>query len=205
MEQINKPSFEKLVDWLEGRLSAPEAEQVAAQVAADETLQTDVAWLQTFHQRRQQIIFAAPPANLRTELGRRFAAHTAENRPPTLWERLTAVLKFDSYTQLAAAAVRSLPSHERQLVYSTNRADVALTIQTNFPDRLFQLYGQVLPIQDETAGSLSAQLVQHQQERWFTMTDEVGEFVLEKIPAGEYELVIGNDQFQIIVPLQLAL
>lgn len=205
MKQQNKPSFEKLADWIDGRLSAPEAEQVAAQVSADETLQADVNWLRAFHQRRQHTIFVAPPANLRAELNRRFVAYTAENRSPTLWERLTAILKFDSDAHPITAAVRSLSNNERQLVYSTSRADIALTIQLQTHDKLFQLYGQVLPMPGGTADSLTVQMVHHNQERWFTLTDEAGEFVLEKIPVGEYELVIGDDQYQIIVPLQITL
>lgn len=205
MERKNKPSFEKLADWIEGRLSSQEAEAIATQVAADETLQADVAWLRTFHQNRQQTVFAAPPANLRSELNRQFAAYAAANRPTTLWERITAVLKFDSQTQPTAVGVRSSSATERQLVYTTSHADVALTIQLQTLDKTFQLFGQVLPTHTDTLDTFSVQLFQYNQERIFTTTDEGGEFVLEEMPGGHYDLAIGNDQYQILIPLQLAL
>ena len=201
----DKPSFPQLVDWIEGRLSLAEDELVAAQVAADETLQAEVAWIRTFHQTRNDLAWQAPPAEMRTQLSRRFAAFVAENRPPGLGQRLTAALKFDSQVHAAVSSMRtSLAASERQLVYSTSYADVALTIQSSAPAKSYNLFGQILPAAVEMDTGCSIQLFQGGQERAFVVVAEVGEFVFEEILEGEYELAIRSDQYEIVIPLQLA-
>jgi hypothetical protein len=205
MKQDSKLSFEKVVDWLEGRLPEKEAQEITARIAADPALQADVAWLRAFHQASQDITFEAPPATVRAQLSRRFAAYRAENRPPTWWERLTAVLKFDSHLQPATAGARSVTPTERQLVYTTAQADVALTIQLQTPGQTFNLFGQILPTQSDTPDLFTVHLLRQDHEFGFTATDEVGEFVLEQMPAGHYDLAINSDRYQILIPLQLSL
>lgn len=201
----NKPNFAQLVDWLEGQLSPVEAEQVRAQVAADENLQAEVAWIRTFHQTRADLAWEAPPAKVRVDLSRRFAALAAEKRPPDLWQRLTAALKFDSQLQPNAAGVRSSSSAtERQLVYSAAYADVALTIQALTLAKSCNVFGQILPTAAEMESSHSIQLWQDGQERAFVVAADVGEFVFEEMPEGEYELVIRSDRYEIVIPLRLA-
>lgn len=199
-----KLSFAQLVDWMEGRLPAAAAAQVAAQVAANPALQADVAWLQTFHQISDQTTWEAPPTEVRADLSRRFAAYAAENRAPTWWERLTAVLKFDSQTQPMAAGIRSAAAAERQLIYSTPYADVALTIQQRPATQAFTIWGHVLPLAAPAPDVYSVQLRQDETERGFTAADELGEFVFANLPGGEYELAIQHDQYEILVPLRLS-
>lgn len=202
----NKLNFEKLVDWVEGRLSNTEAEQVSEQIAADKALQADVDWIRTFHKVSDQTVWEAPPVEVRGYLSNRFAAYAAQNRPPTLWERLVATLKYDSQLQLATAGFRSAASPtERQLVYQTDRADVALTIQQHPPDELFSIMGHILPIVTPTPNLYSVQLLQGAFERGFTATDEIGEFVFEGLPKGVYELAIHHDQYEMVISLQLTL
>lgn len=196
--------FAQLVDWIEGRLPAEAAAQVASQVAADPDLQADVAWLQTFHQISHQTTWEAPPTAVRADLSRRFAAYVAENRPPTWWEQLTAVLKFDSRTQPLAAGIRSAAAAEHQLIYSTPYADVALTIQQRPATQAFTILGHILPTAAPTPDLYSIQLRQDETERGFTAADELGEFVFANLPGGEYELAIQHDQYEILVPLQLS-
>lgn len=201
----DKLSFAKLVDWIEGRLSLAEAAQVATLVAADAALQADVAWIKTFHQISDRTVWEAPPNDVRAALSRRFVAYAAENRPPTWWERLTAVLKFDSQTQPLAAGIRAAGSAtDRQLIYSTPYADVALTFQQRPATKAFNILGHVLPTTTPAPDVYSVQLLQDRSERGFTATDEVGEFFFAELPGGEYELAIHNDQVEIIVPLQLS-
>jgi hypothetical protein len=196
--------FAQLLDWLEGRLSAPDAEQVATQVTVSEALGAEVAWIRTFHTISRDVVWEAPPAGFREQLSRRFAAHVAENRPPSLWQRLTAALKFDSLRRPAAIGVRAgAPQSERQLVYSTDYADIALTIQSPASAGRFSLFGQILPTIVELDSAYSIELLEGGQELDFAVATEVGDFVFEVIPHGEYELVIRSDQYEIVIPLHL--
>jgi hypothetical protein len=140
---------------------------------------------------------------VREQLSRRFAAFAAEQRPPGLWQRLSAVLRFDSRLQPGAVGVRAGSTQtERQLVYSTDYADVALTIQSSAPAKRHNLFGQILPTTADIEVAHSIELLEGGRERSFTVTTEVGDFVIEAIPQGEYELVIRSDRYEIVIPLQ---
>jgi len=200
----NKLSFEKLVDWVEGRLSAPEAEEVGAQIATDAALQAEVAWIRTFHQAADQTVFEAPPPEVRATLSRHFADYAVENRPPNLWERIVATLKFDSQMQTIPAGIRAtMLAMERQLVYQTAFADVALTIQLSTPHKKFTVIGQVLVANGPLSEVFSVQLFQEGAEKAFGVTDEGGEFVFEDIPGGLYELAIHSDRHEFVILVTL--
>jgi hypothetical protein len=200
-----KPEFAELVDWIEGRLAPHLAEKVGALVAADAGLQETADWIRSFFQTRTETIWAAPPAETRDNLRRRFAAHTAENRPRGLLKRLTAALTFDSQTQFAAGGTRSAADMtERQVVYSTSYIDVALTLQSPPRSDTFKMFGQILPTSTEAGSDHSVQLFQIGVERAFMVAAEVGEFVFEEILVGEYELVVSSDRYEILIPFRFA-
>jgi hypothetical protein len=93
---------------------------------------------------------------------------------------------------------------DRQLVYSTSYADVALTIQSPAPANSCNLFGQILPTTAEVESSYTVLLLQGGEEKTLAVTAEVGEFLFEEMPEGEYELAIRTDRYEIVIPLQLA-
>lgn len=198
-------SFETLVDWVEGRLPESEAQAVAAQVTTDAYLQADVAWLRTFQRAAQHLVFEAPPPELRATLRRRFAAHAAANRPPTWRETLTAVLKFDSRQRPAGVGARSGATPEWQQLYTTDYADIALTIQPPSAEEGFTLFGQILPQTGDAPEAFQVQLFQAGRESRVARLLEEGEFVLEAVSGGDYELVLSSDPYRIVIPLNLPL
>jgi subtilase family serine protease len=50
----------------------------------------------------------------------------------------------------------------------------------------------------------TVQLLQEGEEKTLAVTAEVGEFLFEEMPEGEYELAIRTDRYEIVIPLQLA-
>jgi hypothetical protein len=198
-----RPEFSELVDWIEGRLAAADADRIATLVTADKGLQETADWIRTFQQTRKEVMWQAPPADMRANLRHRFSVYAAEKRPPNLLQRLKAVLTFDSQVQSAAAGTRSTAAQtERQLVYSATYIDVALTLQSPAQADTFKLFGQILPTSAEAMSDHSVQLFQVGMEQAFAVTAELGEFVFEKIPAGEYELVVSSDQYEILIPFR---
>lgn len=201
----NKLSFEHLLDWVEGRLSAAETEQIAAIVAADATLQEEAAWLHTFRQTATQTRWAEPPAETLKALNRQFAERAAQNRPPSVWERLVATLKFDSQTQPLPTGLRATAlSPERQLMYQTALADVALTIQLPTAHKKYTVLGQILMANSPVSEVFSVQLVQNGAEKAFVVSDEGGEFVFEEVQGGEYEMLIHNDQHEFVILVKIS-
>ncbi len=201
MEQ--RISFETLVDWMEGRLSETEAQVVAAQVTANAALQADVVWLRTFGAAAQRLVFEALPPELRADLRRRFTTQAAANRPASWREKLAVALKFDSRHQATGVGARSRAAAEWQQLYTTDYADIALTIQPPTAEEGFTLFGQILTQTGDAPEAFQVRLFQAGQSRRVARTLEEGEFVLEAVPGGEYELVLNSDEIDIVIPLAL--
>lgn len=204
-EQI---SFERLVDWIEGRLSSEEAAKVAVLVEnADAEMQQTAAWLRTFNRVSQQTTLL-PPENMRQRLVAHFATWAAARKQsqPGLWQRLQAALTFDSGSQLGLAGARNagLETSQRQLIYSSEAGDITLFVQERPFDSHLDLNGQVFPNSAATDGILTVQLLADGQEVEATVTDDLFEFAFTAVPRQSYTLTIRSHQTEIAVnPLDL--
>ncbi len=215
----NHPSFEQLLDWLEGRLSAAAAEAMAAQMAQidEAALQAELAWVQAFSQLRKTIVSEAPPSHIRQKLLQNFAmqlkpkpavapAAPAQGKGGLL-QQLLGSLTFDSHWQLGLAGARgTAPPVARQLIYSSPTAEVALNLHLDVKQKSFTLFGQRLPLDTQSAAGAAVQLLQNEHEIGITMTDDLGEFTFAALQPGEYQLVISADDGDTrITPLPLTL
>ena len=208
-------SFERLVDWIDDRLSEEEAAAIAEQAAtADETTQANITWLRAFAKASNAITLAALPPEVRAELIRRFETYTRQQRQPGLFQRLIASLTLDSGSQFATAGLRSANAQtsQRQLIYSTGMADVALNVQSRLYDKHLDITGQVFPsgeaatIARNSNRAFSVQLLHEAAEFGITVADELGEFAFEAIPPGVYEIILSADQAEILIaPVELNL
>jgi hypothetical protein len=203
MNKSNSPRFSELLDWLEGRLPPDEARTVAERLhAADATTQADLDWLRLFLQASQSVQLASPPPSVRETLKERFTAYAEVRQPPGLFQRLLAALTFDSRAQPATAGLRSVAdeSPQRQLIYTTEAAEIALTVRPTVPDKNFTVTGQIFPIGDTPAHAFSVQLLRDVQEVGLTAADELGEFIFANLPAGDYEMVVSAGQYEVVIP-----
>ena len=210
MKMPKSHSFGRLVDWVEGTLGEEEAAVVAADVAqADDKTQAAVVWLRTFFRASESIVLASPPAKVRDILTRRFEAYAQDRRQPGFLQRLIATLTFDGNRQLVLVGAREvgIQASPRQLVYSTDVADIALSIQPQSADdslrpaqgRLLDVAGQVFPNDDTTPGPFAVQLLQDSTELGLTTTDDLGEFAFTGVPAGTYDIILSNDEAEILI------
>lgn len=198
MPEREEIRFERLADWVEGRLSEEEARAVEEQVAADEATRAEVEWLRAFARMSENIVFAEPPQEVRDELIRRFDAYAEGRRTPGFLERLIANLSFDSGLQ-PAFGVRSGSYQEaaqRQLIYTTDAAEVALNIRPR--DGRLDLDGQVFSADDPA--SFSVQLLSGTDEVGLTATDELGQFGFESVPPGAYQVLVSSGRIEILIP-----
>jgi hypothetical protein len=212
MRKSNSPRFSELLDWLEGQLPADEAQAIAERLQmADQTTQADLAWLRAFLQAHQAIKLASPPPSVREVLKRRFAARAEAQQPPGLFRRWLATLIFDSrpnFGQLAMAGLRSAATEglQRQLIYTTEVAEIALNIHPQPREQRLSVTGQVFPTTDTPADAFSIQLLRDASEASLASTDDLGEFAFNALPAGEYELIVSAGQFEVVIPaIQLQL
>jgi hypothetical protein len=206
MPESQDVEFTRLLDWVEGRLPEGEARTVEEQVAAaDSATRADVAWLRAFARISEETVIASPPSEVREELIERFEAYAEGKRHPGLLQRLVATLTFDSNLRpalgLRAAAV---PEPQRQLVYSTGAADVALHVRPRPHDGHFDLNGQIFPVNSADSGTFGVQLLEGASEVATTATNDLGEFKFEAVSPGVYEVLASNERVEIRVP-QVAL
>ncbi len=205
--QTATPGPAQLMDWLEDRLPAAEAAALAQTVAANPQLRDQAAWLREFLQLSAGVVLADPPAEVRRAASVAFAAYAQSKRPPGILQTLSALLTSDSWQRLSQAGVRNVTLHTtpRQLIYSSDVADVALNVQVQSGGRDIDLDGQIFPLDDSDLAGFVVQLLQDGVELRLTASDAVGKFSLAGLPSGQYELVIAGDQAEIeLGPLELA-
>ncbi|MBV7332651.1 hypothetical protein KFU94_31365 [Chloroflexi bacterium TSY] len=200
-------SFERLMDWLENRLDAEEADQIAQiiQNAGDDP-RDDLDWLQAFQQIRERIILAPLPTAVRSAVDDRFVEYTQQSEQmenkPGFFSRLQGTLTFDSALQPATEGIRSVNAAQmRQLIYSATPLDIAINLQ---PDPRYghtNLLGQLLSNRtDIKLDQFSVQLLQNEREVGITMADELGEFRFDALQSGEYCLYLGGQQSDVELP-----
>ena len=199
--------FGRLVDWLEGRLSADEARAVEKAVdAADGEALADVAWLQRFFRATGEAL-ESPPPELRGSLVEVFEAHARSRQAPGILRRVIAGLAFDSNLQ-PAVGLRAVGGQQarRQLIYHADEFDLALNLLSRDADNDLDIDGQMLPHQDGEIEPFSVQLLHDGSEAALTVTDELGSFAFRGVVPGAYELVFVADGVEIAVsPIDAAL
>lgn len=215
MPERSEINFERLLDYVEGRLPEGEARTVEERLAvADESTLAELEWLRAFARTSDRLVLDRPPSEVREELVRRFSAYAGERREeanreaveePGFFRRVLAALTFDSDTGLAMAGIRSAGGgSSRQLVYSAEVAEIALDVQKRPGNGRLDLYGQVLPTVDESPDLFSVQLLRDDKEVGLTTADELGEFSFEGIDPGTYEIVLSAAQIEfLITPVEL--
>ena len=201
MRDMGKINFERLVDWVEGRLSEEESRVVEEQVAvADEETRAQVEWLHAFARVSEDVVIDSLPQEVREELIRRFDAYAEDRRIPSLLQRLVATLSFDSGLQPAFGARSAAgPEEQRQLVYTTDAADIALNLRPRPRNGHLDLHGQIFPADDADPGSFSVQLLSGSDEVGLTTTDELGEFAFESVSPDAYQILVSGQRVEILI------
>ena len=121
------------------------------------------------------------------------------NREPSRLARVLAALTFDSLTAQPAFGLRSgTTSAGRQLVYSTELADVDLRVSQQSGE--WEIAGQILGA-SELRGKVNLE-----NENFSASTDlnELAEFGFQSVPGGIYTMFVQLPELEIeIPPLQL--
>ncbi len=202
MPKSEDVEFARLLDWVEGRLSEQEARTVAEQVAAaDSATYADVAWVRAFARISEDTVIALPPSRVRDTLIERFEEYAEGKQQPGLLKRLVATLTFDSDLRPAVGLrAGAISESQRQLVYSTDAADVAIIVRPRARDGLVDVYGQILPVDSIDSGVFGVQLLKDASEVATTATNDLGEFTFEAVPPGVYEALAASDRVEIQLP-----
>src|SRR3712207_3773406 len=145
--------FAKLVDWVEGRLSE-EARAVERQVVlGDSAMREEIAWLRAFARINEDTVIALPPPRVRETLSERFEAYAEGRQQPNFLKRLVARLTFDSGLESALGWRSTSPELRRQVAYSTEAADVVISIRPR--DELLDIHGRIFSVNSTQIGRAS--------------------------------------------------
>lgn len=176
-------SHARLVDWADGRLPPDQQPAVAAHLA-------ECARCRGQAERITRLLAAmrgddsqdAPPALIAraVQLFRSRAAEPA----PSLLQRLTAVLRFESSPLTPAFGLRGASEQTRQLLFAAGDYDVDLRIVP--AGSLWQVSGQVLGAE---IGAGAAELA-GAAATLATEIDALSAFSLPPAPAGRYALTL---------------
>ena len=174
------PSFQRLCDYFDERLSATERPSVQEHVSSCARCRRDLAWLgQTAALMRSDDSVDAP-AHV---VARAVRLVRPQPAGASRLQRLVAALSFDSMINRPDFAVRGGAGAERQMLFSAGDHDIDLRI--NEQNGRWMVSGQTLgPC---TGGSVTltgaGDTVRGTMSAWC-------EFDLPPVPAGLYELVI---------------
>ena len=188
--------YETLLNYLENRLSVEERSEVDAHLVGpcqqcDRRLILLRAVLDSVTNDRT---VAPPTAVLKQAVELRQGRYPQ----PKFWNRVVAVLSFDSHLQLSSTATRGGNTRARQMLFTAEQVDIDLKIKPGREDH--ELLGQVLDIRQST-GFLPAfvSLQNNEGQQRATETDSLGQFAFHGITSGTYDLVFDLDDQEIAI------
>lgn len=204
---LTEPTFEEMVELLEGNLSEQESATVRSRLNnAVPSVKSDFEWLRAFMELRPNLTLESAPANVRATLADQFKAYSVSRSEPQssqpdgtgFFQSLIASLTFDSRLQGNLAGVRSAQlESEHQLVFSSKLAEIVLNIQPDPKDTKQNLLGQIFPTTPLDLTTVGVQLLLEGHEANLAKANELGEFTFGKIDAGDYALIVFTDTISI--------
>lgn len=184
--------FTRLVDLVDGRLSPDVQAAAYAHIEMCTRCAAEVAWLHHVIDLMRTDESPEPPANLVAQAVQLFRPRTRSSSPPLL-QRIIAGLRFDSMQQPLAFGVRSVQSDEHRMLFEAE--EYALDIRVVPNNALWSITGQVLGsmeagrvVLDGPTGALQTQL------------NELCEFALPPVPAGDYTLTLQFSDVEVVIP-----
>ncbi len=177
--------FDRLVDWVEARLTAEERNQLQRHLTDCAHCRQELTQVERLFGLMQSDTSVDPPPAVINRAVRLFRPRQAEVTPPLL-QRIVAALQFDSLQLAPATGLRSGAAAPRQLLFSAGDYDLDLRLTPTEQTDGWLLTGQVLG-SDTPTGRVTVEGATGVVE---TSLSLLGEFVLPPVTAGNYTLVV---------------
>ncbi|PYP83852.1 MAG: hypothetical protein DMF61_21775 [Blastocatellia bacterium AA13] len=200
------PGFLQLIDYLENRLEKKSADVVAAHLTAGcERCLSSREWYERVRTVADSDLRNDPPTWVVKRAIRTFEGRPVQPRTSP-FGRIVASLLFDSFARPLIAGVRSTETANRQLLYEAG--DYNIDLQINCPDQnRGTVWGQVLrkdEIGFQSVSGVTLKLTRKGRSSHTSSANDFGEFALNAVPVGEYDLEISTGEGKIIVsPLSI--
>jgi len=197
------PNFERLIDYLDNRLPDTEAARVAAHLASACATCTETRdWYAQVRGLAASDDSIAPPPWAFKRAVKLFETERARPRLAHRLGKAIAALVFDSFARPQLAGVRSTETTNRQLLYRAGDYQIDLQIAPSEHAQA-DLIGQVLKEGEstfESVAGLGLEIVRGGQVVFSATTDAMGEFKVNGMEHGLYDLRIDLSEGSITVP-----
>lgn len=181
-------SFERLIDYLEGKLSEPDRRAVEEHLATGcPACDAELAWIGRLIALMRTDELVDPPKEV-IERACALYSKMRQQSGASAHRELEAVLVYDSHSSLQPAGVRTMGGEVRQLLYRAEDVDIDLQMRELERPGSIDILGQVLPLAGE-AGDLafqSVRLMRGDEEVGSTFTNGIGEFAFEEVEEATY-------------------
>jgi hypothetical protein len=196
------PGFEKMIDYLDGRLAATEASEIDDHLAVGCASCSSVGdWYSRVKSIAARDDSVEPPGWVLKRAFKAFMAHR-DSYASGVPSQMSAVLVFDSLYRAEPAGIRSTGAADRQLLYSAGGYSIDLQM-AEADIRSVNLMGQILKEGEQGFDSvvgLPVQLVRGGAAAASAITDAMGEFRIDGIFRGEYDLYFEGRGRRIVIP-----
>lgn len=196
------PGFEKMIDYLDGRLAATEASVIHDHLAVGCASCNSVSeWYRRVKAIAARDDSVEPPGWVLNRAFKAFMAHR-DSYASGVPGQMSAVLVFDSLYRTELAGIRSTGAADRQLLYSAGGYSIDLQMAQAGVSSV-NLMGQILKEGEQSFESvvgLPLQLVKGGAAAASSITDAVGEFRIDGIICGEYDLYFEGRGRRIVIP-----
>ncbi len=195
------PHLATIADWIEGRVTETESEQLAEAMEHDPQLRDEVTWVRAFLRLAKDLPLVDPPALLRQKLDQEFRRWTGA-LPIAPVRELFAELVFDSRRDRLQLSSRSGHTADDlvHLVWRTAMAELVVEARTTEGE--VRLDGQVLVQNPTTSPVFEATATGPGFAVCAVDGDGYGRFRI-RVPATVRQLVLTNDEFSLVASLDL--
>ncbi len=198
---MNCPGFEKLIDYLDGKIIAAEIVFVKTHLEGCEQCAAVAEWYEKVTAIAAGDDMIEPPSWVARRAIRLFSKRRSQSSLKEKIGRLVASLIFDSQAQPQVAGIRSTETMNRQLLYEADDYSIDVQISLSEEPRA-GLVGQILRKDDtqfESVSRIPLDLIREGETVRSTLTSETGEFSINEIDFGEYDLRIDLVEVSITV------
>jgi anti-sigma factor RsiW len=176
--------FDRLVDWVEARLSAEERDQLQRHLTSCAHCRQELTQIERLFGLLQSDTTVDPPPAVINRAVRIFRPRQAEVTPPLL-QRIVAALQFDSLQLAPSMGLRSGAATPRQMLFSAGDYDLDLRLTPTEQVERWVVAGQVLG-----SDPISGNVALHGPTRYQASLVAPGEFLLPAVAVGDYTLVV---------------
>lgn len=199
---MNCPAFEDLVDYLDGRLASAAAETVSAHLATGcARCNSDRAWYEEVRSITASDDSVEPPPWILKRAIRAFDTRGSGPGAVRRATQLVASLLFDSLQRPSPAGARSGGVDGRQLLYKAEDYSIDLQLASLDQSRA-SLTGQILregEMMFESVAGLQLDLTRDGGTVLSTVTNDRGEFRVEALDYGSYDLRLDTNDASITI------